>query len=65
MKARLLHPTEDFDWGPALQAAAAREAQRTGRHYRGENFDPQSSAWRKETFPALFRLLALQFFDRR
>ena len=49
MKARLLHPTEDFGWGPALQAAAAREVRRTGRQYRGENFDPQSGLpWNRD-----------------
>jgi len=42
MKARLLFRTRDFGWKPALQAAASREAARSGRQYRGASFDPRS-----------------------
>lgn len=33
MKARLLHPSRDFDWRGTLQTAAEREATRMGRRY--------------------------------
>jgi hypothetical protein len=43
MKARLLYRGRDFDWKWALQAAAEREAGRTGRRYhRTQGFDPRS-----------------------
>jgi DNA mismatch repair ATPase MutS len=49
MKAHLLFRTRDFGWKPALQTAASREAARTGRQYRGENFDPRSGLpWNDE-----------------
>lgn len=42
MKARLLHPSVDFDWKWILEAAAEREAARTGRrHSRSADFDPR------------------------
>ena len=50
MKAHLLNRSQDFDWKWALQAAAKREAIRTGRrHYRSEDFDPRSELpWNTE-----------------
>ncbi len=50
MKAHLLYPNWDFDWKTALQAAAEREATRTGRRYpRSPDFDPQSGLpWNAE-----------------
>ncbi len=42
MKAHLLDRSRDFDWREPLQAAAARAAARSGRQYRGQNFDPRS-----------------------
>jgi hypothetical protein len=49
MKAHLLHRNRDFDWRWPLQAAAAREATRTGRPYRGPDFDRRSGLpWNEE-----------------
>jgi hypothetical protein len=49
MKAHLLFRARDFGWKPARQAAAAREAARSGRQYRGENFDQRSGLpWNDE-----------------
>jgi MutS domain V len=49
MKAHLLFRARDFGWKPVLQAAAAREAARSGRQYRGENFDQRSGLlWNDE-----------------
>jgi hypothetical protein len=42
MKAHLLYRNDDYDWKWALQAAAAREAIRTGRRYQSPDFDWQS-----------------------
>jgi hypothetical protein len=39
MKAHLLYRSGDYDWKWALQAAAAREAIRTGRRYQSQDFD--------------------------
>jgi hypothetical protein len=54
MKARLLYRDRDFDWRWGLQAAAEREARRTGRRYhRSEHFDPRSGlAWNAEALMA-------------
>ena len=59
MKAHLLYRSQDFDWKWALQAAAEREAARTGRRsYRSQEFDPESRLpWNAE---ALTRDLALE-----
>ena len=49
MKAHLLHPNRDFDWRRPLQAAAVREAARTGRPYRGQDFDRRAGLpWNEE-----------------
>lgn len=50
MKAHLLYRSRDFDWGWTLQAAAEREATRTGRrYYRSHDFDPKSGLpWNAE-----------------
>ncbi len=49
MKAHLLHRTQDFDWRWVLQAAAAREATRTRRQYRGQEFDRRAGLpWNEE-----------------
>jgi hypothetical protein len=43
MKAHLLYRSRDVDWRWALQAAAEREAARTGRRYsRSQEFSPRS-----------------------
>jgi hypothetical protein len=54
VKAHLLHRGRDFDWKWALQAAAEREATRTGRRYvRSEGFDPRSGLpWNTEALTA-------------
>jgi hypothetical protein len=61
MKARLLHPNEDFDWDWALQAAADHEAARTGRRYnRDTKFDRQSGLpWNADALAADIELDAL------
>lgn len=48
MRARLLYRDRDFDWEWALQAAAVREARRTGRRYQSQNFDPHADLPRNE-----------------
>jgi DNA mismatch repair ATPase MutS len=49
MKAHLLYRNRDFDWRWPLQAAAAREATRTGRQYRGQDFDRRAGLpWNEE-----------------
>jgi hypothetical protein len=50
MKAHLLDRSQDFDWKWALQAAAEREAIRTGRRYSpSQEFDPRSGLpWNAE-----------------
>jgi hypothetical protein len=49
MKARLLYRSDDYDWKWALQAAAAREAIRTGRRYQSQEFDRHSGLpWNEE-----------------
>ncbi len=54
MKARLLYRDTDFDWEWALQAAAEREAARTGRRYdRSPNFDRHAGLpWNAEAVTA-------------
>jgi hypothetical protein len=42
MKAHLLYPDREFDWQWVLQAAALRDAARTGRRYQLPNFDLHS-----------------------
>jgi hypothetical protein len=43
MKAHLLYRACEFDWRWALQAAAEREAARSGRRYgRSQEFNPRS-----------------------
>jgi hypothetical protein len=60
MKARLLYRNRDFDWKGALQAAAVREAARTGRRYQGPEFDPQSGLpWNAEALTADLALTTL------
>jgi hypothetical protein len=50
MKAHLLYQSQDFDWKWALQAAAEREARRTGRRSsQSQTFDPRSGLpWNAE-----------------
>jgi DNA mismatch repair ATPase MutS len=49
MKAHLLYRDRDFDWQGALQAAAVREAARTGRRHQAQNFDRHSGLpWNAE-----------------
>jgi len=49
MKAHLLYRDRDFDWQGALQAAAVREAARTGRRHQAQNFDCHSGQpWNAE-----------------
>ncbi|HXH14097.1 MAG TPA: DNA mismatch repair protein MutS [Alphaproteobacteria bacterium] len=54
MKAHLLYRSRDFDWQCALQAAAERQATRTGRRYpRSPEFDPRSGLpWNAEALTA-------------
>lgn len=66
MKAHLLHRDRDFDWRWALEAAAEREAARTGRrHYQSREFDPRSGLpWNADALTSdlaldtLFRAMA-------
>ena len=60
MKAHLLHRSEDFDWKWALQAAALREAARSGRRYQVDNFDWNSGLpWNAEALTADLSLTTL------
>lgn len=61
MKAHLLYRDRDFDWRWALQAAAEREAKRTGRRpNRPQDFDPRSGLpWNTESLTADLALTAL------
>ncbi|HEV2160705.1 MAG TPA: DNA mismatch repair protein MutS [Stellaceae bacterium] len=61
MKARLLHPVDDFDWQWALGAAAERRAARGGRHSsRIEGFDPRKGLpWNADALVADLSLNAL------
>jgi hypothetical protein len=61
MKAHLLHHDLDFDWPWVLQAAAEREATRTGRRYsRSENFDARSGLpWNADALTADLGLTTL------
>jgi hypothetical protein len=54
MKAQLLHPSSDFDWKWAFQAATEREALRNGRkHNRSQGFDPCAGLpWNAEAISA-------------
>jgi DNA mismatch repair ATPase MutS len=54
MKARLLYPARDLDWRSALEAAAEREAVRTGRRYhRRRDLDPRAGLpWNADTLMA-------------
>lgn len=54
MKARLLYRDRDFDWRSALEAAAERDAARTGRrHYRNLGVDPAAGLpWNAEAITA-------------
>jgi hypothetical protein len=53
MKARLLYRDRDFDWRAPLQAAAQREAARTGRPYRGPATEPPVKLpWQAATLTA-------------
>jgi hypothetical protein len=54
MKAHLLYRDRDVDWKWALQAAAEREAARTGRRpYRSQPFDPRAGLpWNAEALTA-------------
>jgi len=61
MKARLLHRRQDFDWKWALQAAAEREATRTGRRSdRSQASDRRSGLpWNAEALTADLALTTL------
>jgi hypothetical protein len=61
MKAHLLYRSRDFDWKWALQAAAEREASRTGRRsYQSQTFDPQVGLpWNAEALTADLALTTL------
>jgi hypothetical protein len=61
MKAHLLHRSQDVDWKWALQAAAEREATRTGRRYsRTQDFDPCSGLpWNAEALTTDLALTTL------
>ncbi|MBI4012356.1 MAG: DNA mismatch repair protein MutS [Candidatus Rokubacteria bacterium] len=61
MKAHLLHRSRDFDWKWALQAAAEREARRTGRRsYQSQSVDPRSGLpWNAEALTTDLALTTL------
>lgn len=54
MNVHLLHSSRDFDWRPAAEAAADREAARTGRRrYRRQELDPRSGLpWNADALTA-------------